>query len=46
MPDVQGKYRSAGAEPVGTPPDETAAFIKAEAARWRDVIARNNIRVD
>jgi len=46
MPDVQTKFRSAGAEPVGMSPDETAAFIKAEAARWRDVITRNNIRVD
>jgi tripartite-type tricarboxylate transporter receptor subunit TctC len=46
MPDVQTKYRSAGAEPVGAPPDETSVFIKTESVRWRDVIARNNIRVD
>jgi tripartite-type tricarboxylate transporter receptor subunit TctC len=46
MPDVQAKYRSVGAEPGGTGPTETAAFIKAEAARWREVITKNNIRVE
>ena len=46
MPDVQTKYRSVGAEPVGSAPAETAAFIRAEAARWHEVIVRNNIRVD
>jgi len=46
MPDVQAKYRSVGAEPGGTTPAETATFIKAESARWRDVIVKNNIRVE
>jgi tripartite-type tricarboxylate transporter receptor subunit TctC len=46
MPDVQTKYRSVGAEPGGAGPTETAAFIKAETARWRDVIIKNNIRVE
>jgi tripartite-type tricarboxylate transporter receptor subunit TctC len=46
LPDVQTKFRSLGAEPVGTTPAETAAFVASEAARWREVIARNNIRID
>lgn len=46
LPDVQAKYRSMGAEPVGTTPAETAAFIASEVARWRDVIAKNNIRIE
>ncbi len=46
MPDVQTKLRLVGAEPVGTRPGETATFVKAETARWREVIARNNIRVE
>jgi len=46
MPDVQTKYRSAGAEPGGTPPVETAAFIKTETARWREVISKNDIRIE
>jgi tripartite-type tricarboxylate transporter receptor subunit TctC len=46
LPDVQTKFRSLGAEPVGTTPAETAAFVASEAARWREVIARNNIRIE
>jgi tripartite-type tricarboxylate transporter receptor subunit TctC len=46
LPDVQTKYRSVGAEPVGTNPAETAAFVASEAARWREVIVRNNIRIE
>jgi len=46
LPDVQTKYRSLGAEPAGTTPAETATFIAAETARWREVIAKNNIRIE
>jgi len=46
MSDVQTKYRSVGAEPVGTTPVETVAFVQAEAARWREVITKNNIRIE
>jgi tripartite-type tricarboxylate transporter receptor subunit TctC len=46
MPDVQAKYRLIGIEPVGTTPAETAAFIRDEAARWREVILANHIRVE
>ena len=38
MPDVEAKFRAPGAEPVGTTPAETAAFIRDETARWREVI--------
>ncbi|MBX9827784.1 MAG: tripartite tricarboxylate transporter substrate binding protein [Xanthobacteraceae bacterium] len=46
MPDVQQKIRNTGVEPVGGTPAETAAFIKAEAQRWGEVIKKNNIVVD
>jgi len=46
MPDVQAKYRAIGAEPVGNTPAEMAAFVTQEAARWGEVIVRNNIRVE
>jgi tripartite-type tricarboxylate transporter receptor subunit TctC len=46
LPDVQTKFRSVGAEPGGASPAETAAFIASEAARWRDVITKNNIRTE
>jgi tripartite-type tricarboxylate transporter receptor subunit TctC len=44
--DVQQKIRNTGVEPVGSTPDETAAFIKDEMRRWGDVITKNNIVVD
>jgi tripartite-type tricarboxylate transporter receptor subunit TctC len=44
--DVQAKFRAASVEPIGNSPPETAAFIKAEAQRWGDVIKKNNIVVD
>jgi tripartite-type tricarboxylate transporter receptor subunit TctC len=46
LPEVRTKYRSVGAEPVGTTPAETAVFIATEAARWREVIVKNNIRIE
>jgi len=46
LPDVQTKFRSLGAEPVGMTPAETAAFVASETARWREVIAKNNIRIE
>jgi tripartite-type tricarboxylate transporter receptor subunit TctC len=45
-PDVQAKFRAASVEPIGNSTAETAAFIKAEAQRWGDVIKKNNIVVD
>ena len=45
-PDVQAKFRTPGTEPVGTNPAETAAFIRQETARWREVITKNNIRIE
>ena len=46
MPDVQAKYRALSVEPGGGTPAETAAFIKQEAARWGDVIKKNNIVIE
>jgi tripartite-type tricarboxylate transporter receptor subunit TctC len=46
LPDVQEKLRAMGTEPGGSSPADTAAFIKEETARWRDVIERNNIRIE
>jgi hypothetical protein len=41
-----GGCRAVGAEPGGATTADTAAFIKAETARWREVIVKNDIRVD
>ena len=46
MPDVQAKFRTISVTPGAQSPTETAAFIKAEAQRWGEVIKKNNIVVD
>ena len=45
-PEVQAKFRAASVDPIGNSPAETAAFIRAEAQRWSEVIKKNNIVVD
>jgi tripartite-type tricarboxylate transporter receptor subunit TctC len=46
MPDVQARFRTISVTAGGQSPAETAAFIKAEAQRWGEVIRANNIVVD
>jgi tripartite-type tricarboxylate transporter receptor subunit TctC len=46
MPDVRDKLVSMGATPVGNSPEQFAAFIKQETARWGKVIRDNNVRAD
>jgi len=43
-PDVRDKLIAAGSDPVGSTPEEFAAYVKAELARWGKVIRENNIR--
>ena len=44
MPDVAQRFRDLGANPAGGTPAETGAFIKAETARWTEVIKDANIK--
>jgi tripartite-type tricarboxylate transporter receptor subunit TctC len=43
MPDVRSRFLELGAEPQGDTTAATAAFIKAEEARWRGVIRSANV---
>jgi tripartite-type tricarboxylate transporter receptor subunit TctC len=43
LPDVQSRFLEQGAEPQGDTSAATAAFIKEEEARWRDVIKSANV---
>ena len=38
LPDVAERLSGLGAEPVGNTPEQFAAFIKAEIAKWKKVI--------
>jgi tripartite-type tricarboxylate transporter receptor subunit TctC len=44
MPDVRAKLVSMGADPIGSTPDEFAAFRKAELTRLNALVAKAGIR--
>ena len=46
MPDVRARLATQGAEPVGNTPEEYAASLKADLARWAKVVATAGIRAD
>jgi tripartite-type tricarboxylate transporter receptor subunit TctC len=46
LPEVKEKLAGLGAEPVGNSPQELAATIHSESARWADVIRRQGIKAD
>jgi tripartite-type tricarboxylate transporter receptor subunit TctC len=46
MPDVKERLSSLGADPVGSTPEEFAAFIQAEIKKWAKVIKDAGIRLD
>jgi tripartite-type tricarboxylate transporter receptor subunit TctC len=46
LPDVREKLAALGADPVGNSPEELAATIRNESARWADVIRRQGIKAD
>jgi tripartite-type tricarboxylate transporter receptor subunit TctC len=45
-PDVRDKLVAQGVVPVGNTPEEFAAFIRAESARWAKVVKAAGIRAD
>lgn len=45
-PDVQKKLANLNAEVVGGTQPETAAYFKAEVARWGKVIKDANVKID
>ena len=46
MPEVRERYSVLGIEPVGNKPDEYAAQIRADLARWGPVVKQANIRIE
>ena len=46
LADVRAKFLELGAEPQGQSPQATAAFIKDEEMRWRDVIKSANVTLE
>ncbi len=46
QPDVLKTLASLGVDPVGDTPAQFAAYIAAELARWQQVMAEGNIKID
>lgn len=45
LPDVKERLVGLGAEPVGGKPEDFAAFIRSEQAKWRKVITQAGIKL-
>ena len=45
LPDVKERLAKLGFDPIGTTPDEFAAWIKVEVAKWAKVMRDANIRM-
>ena len=46
MPDVRERLGALGLEVVGSTPEQFDAFVRAEIAKWANVVKANNIRAD
>jgi tripartite-type tricarboxylate transporter receptor subunit TctC len=44
--DVAAQLGALGAEPAPLPPDEFAAFGRAERAKWKEVVRKAGVRID
>lgn len=45
-PGVRQKLVDAGVEPVTSTPDEMAAYVKSETAKWAEVIKQGDIKIE
>jgi tripartite-type tricarboxylate transporter receptor subunit TctC len=46
LPDVKESMLNLGMEPAGTTPEEFAAFVKADIARWAKVVQQTGVQVE
>lgn len=46
LPEVAASLKAVGAEPAAMPPDEFAAFARAERSKWREVVKISGARID
>jgi tripartite-type tricarboxylate transporter receptor subunit TctC len=46
MPEVAKRLQDLAATPVGTSPEQSGAFIKAESDRWRNVILSAGVKLE
>lgn len=46
MPEIRERIMSVGTEPLGTTPEQFAAQIRSDMAKWSKVARAANIRAD
>ncbi|MBI4189163.1 MAG: tripartite tricarboxylate transporter substrate binding protein [Betaproteobacteria bacterium] len=46
MPDIRERFASIGVDPITNTPEEFAAYIKAEIAKWGEAVKVSGARVD
>ena len=46
LPEIQKRFADLGAEPVGNSPEEFAAYLKSEMAKWAKVVKDCGARLD
>lgn len=46
MEDIRAKFADLGAQAVGSNPEELAAFLKLEMAKWAEVVKAANVKIE
>ena len=46
QPDVRERYAALGAEPVGSTPDEFAAYCRSELTKWAEIVKESGAKAD
>jgi len=46
LPEVKARFAAIGAEPIGSTPEQLAAHLDAEMAKWGKIIQERGIRAD
>ena len=46
LPEMRERLGTLGAEPVGSTPEEFAALIKEDIARWAQVVKASGVKLD
>ena len=46
QPDVIGRFKELGAQPVGGTPESLGKFITAETTKWQKVVKDSGAKID